>query len=34
MRAGLTPAQLELVDGILRALVESDKRLPPRPHLF
>jgi hypothetical protein len=34
MRAGMTAAQLELVDDLLRSLVESDKRLPPRPHLF
>lgn len=34
IRAVMTPAQLELVDVILRSLVESDKHLPPRPHLF
>jgi hypothetical protein len=34
LRAGLTPAQLELADFLLRGLVESRERPPPRRFLF
>jgi hypothetical protein len=34
IRAVMTPAQLELVDIMLEPIVDSDKKIPPRPHLF
>ena len=34
VRALMTPAQLALVDVILKPFADSDKRIPPRPYLF
>jgi hypothetical protein len=34
IRAILTPAQLELADIMFKPIVESDRRIPPRPYLF